>query len=608
MKKAYYRTIISSIILLLIIITLISNVNVAAGKTVTAVRPTLLQRFYMNSTSTQSDFNDPFFAFGRDPRPNLSTSGYWSWQDYPYSVPYVTPQTIKIFTNVASNDITKTGYPPLITSKIVNLPSGSYSKILLRVDVQLKSVMPSRLAVNYDRALWIFVDGVPLLIGTTAQRYSYTVISDVTFLYHLLTGAHNFTFVLINYVIPSLGLTGYFVANVTLLYYPGEKPSNIATDVVPLWSSGINNWRSGVAWAVLTSSKNIALQNVTIPGNITKAYLLLYTEGASYDEFWWSNIPTNREVLVYSDSKLIAVSQPFPIIYTGGINPFMWRPVPGINTYAFQPLLIDITPYIPFIIGTHTIKVTITNNQNYWLVGGALLLIKTNTTVSYRFLGDSPQLIANKTTSTTPTATIFNNTMTYTNTASLNITIGSQTVTYKTEYKLNLNAIQSYNDIWWNSTVTQTWYYKSNWLNKTESSRSYSSLNVNYGEIIQVYGDISKASTSNPVPATFSLIADLNHKYVTETEHTNATSQVATVHAEHVTSNSILAGTLVFISPTGAIITGITTLSSVTSKSLKTEETQNSIKFVSFMRDTVGGNYYPPLMYEIFVDVISVKW
>ncbi len=609
MKMAYYRTIICSVILLLIMITLISSVNVAAERTITMVSPNiLLRRFYVNSTSTQSDSNDPFFVFGKDPRPYLSTSGYWSWQDYPYSVPYITPQAIKIFTNVASNDITKTGYPPLITSKIVNLPSGTYSKILLRVDVQLKSVIPGRLAVNYDRALWIFVDGVPLLIGTTAQRYDYTVISDVTFLYPLLTGAHNFTFVLINYVIPRLGLTGYFVANVTLLYYPGEKPLNIPTTVVPLWSSGVNNWRSGVAWAVLTSSKNATLQNVTIPGNITKAYLLLYTEGASYDEFWWSNIPTDREVLVYSDNKLIAVSQPFPIIYTGGINPFMWRPIPGINTYAFQPLLIDITPYIPFIIGTHTIKATITNNQNYWLVGGALLLTKTNATVSYKFLGDNPQLIVSKTTNTTSTATTFNNIMMYTNIASLNITIGSQTITYKTEYKLNMSAVQSYNDIWWNSTVTQTWYYKSSWLNKTETSWSYSSLNVNYGETIQVYGDISKASISNPVPATFSLIANLNHKYITKTKYVDTTSQVVTNHAEHVASNSILAGTLVFISPTGAIITGITASSSITSKSLKTEEMQNNVNSIPFMRDTTGGNYYPPLTYIIFIDVISVKW
>jgi hypothetical protein len=604
MKNTYYKLITITIILL--IITLINNTTVNATQTNYSKITTsnnLFRNFIANQTNNPTDnkINDPFFTFGTDPRPYLSTSGYWSWQDYPYSVPHITPQPIRIFTNVASNDITKSNYPPIITSKIVNLPSGTYSKILLRVDVELKSAIPGRLASNYDRALWIFIDGVPLLIGTTAQRYNYAVITDVTYLYPLLLGKHNITFILPNYVIPSLGLTGYFIANVTLLYYPGQ-PSNPPTDIIPLWT---NNRYSGLAWAVLTSSKNIATQNITIPGNITRAYLLLYTEGASFDEFWWSNIPTDREVLIYSDNKLIAVTQPFPYIYTGGINPFMWRPIPEINTYAFEPLIIDITPYIPFIIGTHTLKITITNNQNYWLTGGALLLTKTNKPVYYNFLGDNPQLITNQTTKSLPNKTLFNNTMSFTNTATLNITIGTQTYTYKTEYKLTTNALQSYNDIWWNTTLTQSWYYKSNWQNNTEISQANSSLYINYGEIIQTQGDISKASISNPVPATFSLIANLKHTYTTQKTTTHNT---ITTHSEKITSNSILAGTLIFISPTGAIITGISTINSITTKSLQTKETENNTQSITFTRYTAGGNYYPPLTYMILTDIITVKW
>jgi hypothetical protein len=604
MKNTYYKLITITIILL--IITLINNTTVNATQTNYSKITTsnnLFRNFIANQTNNPTDnkINDPFFTFGTDPRPYLSTSGYWSWQDYPYSVPHITPQPIRIFTNVASNDITKSNYPPIITSKIVNLPSGTYSKILLRVDVELKSAIPGRLASNYDRALWIFIDGVPLLIGTTAQRYNYAVITDVTYLYPLLLGKHNITFILPNYVIPSLGLTGYFIANVTLLYYPGQ-PSNPPTDIIPLWT---NNRYPGLAWAVLTSSKNIATQNITIPGNITRAYLLLYTEGASFDEFWWSNIPTDREVLIYSDNKLITVTQPFPYIYTGGINPFMWRPIPEINTYAFEPLIIDITPYIPFIIGTHTLKITITNNQNYWLTGGALLLTKTNKPVYYNFLGDNPQLITNQTTKSLPNKTLFNNTMSFTNTATLNITIGTQTYTYKTEYKLTTNALQSYNDIWWNTTLTQSWYYKSNWQNNTEISQANSSLYINYGEIIQTQGDISKASISNPVPATFSLIANLKHTYTTQKTTTHNT---ITTHSEKITSNSILAGTLIFISPTGAIITGISTINSITTKSLQTKETENNTQSITFTRYTAGGNYYPPLTYMILTDIITVKW
>jgi hypothetical protein len=283
----------------------------------------------------------------------------------------------------------------------------------------------------------------------------------------------------------------------------------------------------------------------------------------------------------------------------------MWRPIPEINTYAFEPLIIDITPYIPFIIGTHTLKITITNNQNYWLTGGALLLTKTNKPVYYNFLGDNPQLITNQTTKSLPNKTLFNNTMSFTNTATLNITIGTQTYTYKTEYKLTTNALQSYNDIWWNTTLTQSWYYKSNWQNNTEISQANSSLYINYGEIIQTQGDISKASISNPVPATFSLIANLKHTYTTQKTKTHNT---ITTHSEKITSNSILAGTLIFISPTGAIITGISTINSITTKSLQTKETENNTQSITFTRYTAGGNYYPPLTYMILTDIITAKW
>jgi hypothetical protein len=195
--------------------------------------------------------------------------------------------------------------------------------------------------------------------------------------------------------------------------------------------------------------------------------------------------------------------------------------------------------------------------------------------------------------------------MSFTNTATLNMTIGTQTYTYKTEYKLTTNALQSYNDIWWNTTLTQSWYYKSNWQNNTEISQANSSLYINYGEIIQTQGDISKASISNPVPATFSLIANLKHTYTTQKTTTHNT---ITTHSEKITSNSILAGTLIFISPTGAIITGISTINSITTKSLQTKETENNTQSITFTRYTAGGNYYPPLTYMILTDIITVKW
>jgi hypothetical protein len=99
MKNTYYKLI--TIIIILLIITLINNTTVNATQTNYSKITTsnnLFRNFIANQTNNPTDnkINDPFFTFGTDPRPYLSTSGYWSWQDYPYSVPHITPQPIRI--------------------------------------------------------------------------------------------------------------------------------------------------------------------------------------------------------------------------------------------------------------------------------------------------------------------------------------------------------------------------------------------------------------------------------------------------------------------------------------------------------------------------------
>src|SRR5690606_3793154 len=90
--------------------------------------------------------------------------------------------------------------------------------------------------------------------------------------------------------------------------------------------------------------------------------------GNADEEFWYQNAPSHlaetfpetmphlpgasayREIQVLLDGKLIAAASPFAHIFTGGINPGLWRPIVSIGTFDVGEIDIDITPFLPFIL------------------------------------------------------------------------------------------------------------------------------------------------------------------------------------------------------------------------------------------------------------------
>jgi hypothetical protein len=56
-----------------------------------------------------------------------------------------------------------------------------------------------------------------------------------------------------------------------------------------------------------------------------------------------------REVQLFIDGTLVGVAWPFPIIFTGGIVPSLWRPIVGIDTFDLKEDEIDITPWLPIL-------------------------------------------------------------------------------------------------------------------------------------------------------------------------------------------------------------------------------------------------------------------
>lgn len=104
----------------------------------------------------------------------------------------------------------------------------------------------------------------------------------------------------------------------------------------------------------------------------------------SYGELY-GNSPF-REVQLLIDGNLAGVAWPFPIIFTGGVVPGLWRPVVGIDAFDLKEDEIDITPWLPLLCDGrgHRFEIRIaglsddgdgrvaltTTVGSYWLVTG----------------------------------------------------------------------------------------------------------------------------------------------------------------------------------------------------------------------------------------------
>ncbi|KAJ6902343.1 hypothetical protein NC651_019968 [Populus alba x Populus x berolinensis] len=94
-------------------------------------------------------------------------------------------------------------------------------------------------------------------------------------------------------------------------------------------------------WFIVEGDFDVKFEKVRFPLNTRKLVLELYVSFHGTDEFWYSNPSSSyirmnnmsnprgngafREVFVSIDGKLVGSEMPFPVIFTGGINPLRER-------------------------------------------------------------------------------------------------------------------------------------------------------------------------------------------------------------------------------------------------------------------------------------------
>ena len=296
--------------------------------------------------------------------------------------PHAKPCTVQLFQNLEFADFSAKTFsyaPP------ASCP-GPWTKVVFTADF---TVTAGR---QFDRTAAFYLGHANIYYGTTAEPSSavspsWHVERDVTDLSALFKSQQSGEADLGNFVGVSGGVdyTGIIYANAALEFYPASPFERVPATpdlVVPLPDA------EGGAAALNAASSQLS-QSVTLPTNVERVYLDVIAQSQSNDEFWYTCVPNDvaselqscgnsgfRETEISIDNQPAGVAPIYPWIYTGGIDPYLWRPIPGVQTLDFKPYRVDLTPFAGLLSDgqAHTVALGVYNADNYFLVTANLLV------------------------------------------------------------------------------------------------------------------------------------------------------------------------------------------------------------------------------------------
>jgi hypothetical protein len=305
--------------------------------------------------------------------PNTATA------EPPLTRPRTTPCVVTLFTDVVFADFSPKPFayaPPAACA-------GRWSKVVLEADF---TVAAGR---QFDRTANLWIGGANVFFGTTAEpsrtvARSWHVERDLTDYAALLSTAQAGEADLGNLVNGTY--TSAITGSARLVIYPAGHgaPAAHAADVVLPLSAGA----TGGSVALSTTASTLA-RSFTLPPNVERAYLDVIAQSQSADEFWYTCVPDDvastlqscggsgfREAEIAIDGQPAGIAPVFPWIFTGGIDPYLWQPIPGLHSLSFQPHRVDLTPFAALLSDgrPHEVAVGVFNANNYFAATATLLL------------------------------------------------------------------------------------------------------------------------------------------------------------------------------------------------------------------------------------------
>jgi hypothetical protein len=292
--------------------------------------------------------------------------------------PSTTPCVVTLFTDAQFTDFNVENYtytPP-------SACPGPWAKVILEADINLNA------GIQYDRTANFWLGPTNIYFGTTAEPSaigpSWHVENDLTDYSSIFYTAQSGQADIGNTL--CCGLTSTIYASASLEFYPlatGQTVPVSANVVLPL-SAG----PSGGTVTLNTTTDTLS-GTFTMPTNVQAAYLDVYAQGQSGDEFWYTCVPNDvsselqscgntgfRETEITIDGQPAGVAPVYPWIFTGGIDPYLWLPIPGIQTLNFTPYRVNLTPFAGMLSNgqPHTVSLSVYNANGYFSATASLLL------------------------------------------------------------------------------------------------------------------------------------------------------------------------------------------------------------------------------------------
>ncbi|HEV7786526.1 MAG TPA: peptide-N4-asparagine amidase [Thermoanaerobaculia bacterium] len=263
--------------------------------------------------------------------------------------PHTTPCAVQLFSNFQFADFSP---KPFTYAPAAGCP-GPWAKVVLEADFACTA------GRQFDRTAEIAIGHTNVYFGTTSEPSasvspSWHVERDLTDYSPLFRTAQTGEVNLGNLV--NSTFTGILSGSARLLFYPSShsEPAPRAADVVLPMATA-----PGGA-VILDTTASVLSPSFNLPTNIEGAFLDVITQSQSGDEFWYTCVPDDvanelfscggtafREAEISIDGQPAGLAPVYPWIFTGGIDPLLWRPIPGVQTLNFLPYRVDLTPFTP---------------------------------------------------------------------------------------------------------------------------------------------------------------------------------------------------------------------------------------------------------------------
>ncbi|KAI0882610.1 uncharacterized protein GGS22DRAFT_46922 [Annulohypoxylon maeteangense] len=391
---------------------------------------------------------------------------------------------------------------------------------------------------QFDRLATLWLGDIEVWRTSTAMPTQsgihWSFQKDMTIWYTLLTQSQKLIFDLGN-LIDGDRYTGHFNVTMEALYYDDRYISGFhpAEHIYPISTSS----SSTNATSLFSLPDDSGVVNLTLPRNVKHAVVSVTASGNGEEEFWFTNVPSEyvhtfpsndgwlyeyspfREVQVLIDGRLAGVSWPFPILFTGGVDPGAWRPIVGIDAFELSPFEVDITPWLGLLTDgqPHTFQLRVVGfdtsaedgigpiGENWWVSGSVFVWLdeatEQKTSNNFRIETTPPSFDFHPVVGieVSNNGTISNTSFHFALTASRNITISS-TITTGTDTRdvvwtqsLSFYNIQNMSDLAFNQSLSM--------ITSGSYSDSISNVISHYVyplNLFSAYDVASSGATTNP--------------------------------------------------------------------------------------------------------------